>query len=128
MNTATVALPVSRKSPGEGVPRSPDISVQEILRSDAKPEGVPSPALGNYPQQKIVDAIQRDIEFYGKREIKVQEGETAREKIAERARERFTKSIGRDFSNLSTSEAVDLIQYQLFPNLGPWAGMGTPLT
>ena len=37
MNTATVAMPVSRKSPGEGVPRSPAISVQEILRSDAKP-------------------------------------------------------------------------------------------
>ena len=80
MNTATVAMPVSRKSPGEGVPRSPAISVQEILRSDAKPEGVPSPALGNYPQQKIVDAMQRDIEFYGKREIKLNAGETAREK------------------------------------------------
>jgi phenylpropionate dioxygenase-like ring-hydroxylating dioxygenase large terminal subunit len=91
------------------------------------PEGVASPALGNYPQQKIVDAMQRDIGFYGKREIKVEEGETAREKIADHARQRFSKSSGRDFSNLSTCEAIDLIQYQLFPNLGPWAGMATPL-
>ena len=117
MNTATVAMPVSRKSPGEGVPRSPAISVQEILRSDAKPP----------PAVLLIDSP-RDMGFYGKREIKLEAGETAREKIAERARERFTKSTGRDFSNLSTSEAVDLIQYQLSPNLGPWAGMATPLT
>jgi hypothetical protein len=65
--------------------------------------------------------------FYGGRDIVVGEGETAREKVADRARERFSKATGRDFSNLSTCEAVDLIQYQLFPNLGPWAGMATPL-
>ena len=91
------------------------------------PEGVPSPALGNYPEQKIVDAMRRDMPFYGGRDITVGEGETAREKVADRARERFSKSTGLDFSNLSTCEAVDLIQYQLFPNLGPWAGMATPL-
>ena len=28
---------------------------------------------------------------------------------------------------MSDSEALDLIQYTLFPNLGPWAGMATPL-
>ena len=91
------------------------------------PEGVASPALGDYPQQKIVDAMQRDIAFYADREITLGEGETARERIADHARRRFSKSTGRDFSKLSTSEAVDLIQYQLFPNLGPWAGMATPL-
>lgn len=91
------------------------------------PEGVTSPALGKYPEQKIVDAMRRDMPFYGGRDIVVGEGETAREKVADRARERFSKATGRDFSNLSTCEAVDLIQYQLFPNLGPWAGMATPL-
>lgn len=74
------------------------------------PEGVASPALGNYPQQKIVDAMQRDIGFYGKREIKLEEGETAREKIADHARQRFSKSSGRDFSNLSTCEAIGAIE------------------
>jgi phenylpropionate dioxygenase-like ring-hydroxylating dioxygenase large terminal subunit len=91
------------------------------------PEGVASPALGKYSEQKIVDAMRRDMPFYGGRDIIVGEGETAREKVADRARERFSKTTGRDFSNLSTCEAVDLIQYQLFPNLGPWAGMATPL-
>ena len=92
------------------------------------PEGVASPALGDYPQQKILAAIQRDIGFYAnKGPLELAEGETARERMADHARARFSKSSGRDFSNLSTSEAVDLIQYFLFPNLGPWAGMATPL-
>ena len=90
-------------------------------------EGVASPALGNYPQQKIVDAIQRDIGFYAKGDITVGPGETAREKIADHARARYSKSSGKDFSKLSTSEAVDLIQYLLFPNLSPWGGMASPL-
>ena len=91
------------------------------------PEGVASPALGDYPQQKIVDAMQRDMPFYGNKPIQLAEGESARERIADHARARFSKSSGRDFSKLSTSEAIDLIQYFLFPNLGPWAGMATPL-
>ena len=91
------------------------------------PEGVASPALGNYPEQRIVDAMQRDIAFYANKEITLQPGESARERIADHARARFSKSSGRDFSQLSTCEAIDLIQYQLFPNLGPWAGMATPL-
>ena len=91
------------------------------------PEGVASPALGALPQQAIVDAMQRDMPFYGKKPITLAEGETAREKMADAARAKFSKAGGRDYSQLSTSEAIDLIQYHLFPNLGPWAGMATPL-
>lgn len=91
------------------------------------PEGVASPALGDYPQQKIVGAMQRDMPFYGKTPIRLAAGESARERMAEHARSKFSKATGRDFSQLSTCEAVDLIQYQLFPNLGPWAGLATPL-
>ncbi len=91
------------------------------------PEGVASPALGDYPQQKIVDAMQRDMPFYGKEQIYLKDGESARERMADHARQKYSASTGRDFSKLSTSEAIDLIQYFLFPNLGPWAGMATPL-
>lgn len=91
------------------------------------PEGVASPALGDYDEQKIVDAMQRDIEFYGKKPIELKDGETAREKIADHARKRFSRATGRDFSNLSTCESIDLIQYFLFPNLSPWGGQATPL-
>lgn len=90
-------------------------------------EGVASPLLGDVPQQKIVNDMQRDISFYGNRPIVVGEGETARAKLAEHARQRFSKSTGRDFSALSDSESVDLIQYLLFPNLSPWGGQATPL-
>lgn len=90
-------------------------------------EGVPSPLLGDVPQQKIVDDMQRDIGFYANRTITVGEGETARAKLAEHARSRFSEATGRDFSKLSDSESVDLIQYLLFPNLSPWAGQATPL-
>jgi phenylpropionate dioxygenase-like ring-hydroxylating dioxygenase large terminal subunit len=91
------------------------------------PEGVASPALGDYPQQAIVDAMRRDMSFYGSSEIVLKEGERARDRVAEHARQKYSKASGRDFSDLSTSEALDLIQYFLFPNLGPWAGMATPL-
>ncbi|GAB5413838.1 MAG: aromatic ring-hydroxylating dioxygenase subunit alpha [Congregibacter sp.] len=91
------------------------------------PEGVASPARGSYPQQKIVDAMQRDMTFYSSSDITLQEGERARDRVAAHAREKYSKASGRDFSDLSTSEALDLIQYFLFPNLGPWAGMATPL-
>ena len=91
------------------------------------PSGVASPVLGDYPQQQIVDALQRGVTFYANREITVGEGESAREKIADHARMRFSKSTGRDFSKLSTTEAIDLIQSTLFPNLEPRAGMATRL-
>jgi hypothetical protein len=38
-----------------------------------------------------------------------------------------SKSTGQDLSKLSDSEALDLIQYNVFPNLGPWGGFSTPL-
>lgn len=91
------------------------------------PEGVPSPSLGDYPQQKIVDAMQRDMSFYANESIVLEPGESARQRMAEHARKRFSEASGRDFSKLSTSESIDLIQYFLFPNLGPWGGMATPL-
>ena len=91
------------------------------------PQGVASPMLGDYPQQKIVDAMQRDIGFYAKGDLTLAVGENAREKIADYARTRYSKTTGKDFSQLSTSEAVDLVQYLLFPNLSPWGGMATPL-
>jgi hypothetical protein len=71
--------------------------------------------------------MQRDMEFYASADLTLQPGEAAREVVAAHARKKYSKASGRDFSGLSTSEAIDLIQYFLFPNLGPWAGMATPL-
>ena len=56
------------------------------------------------------------------------EGETARGKLAERAREKISRSIGRDMSDLSDTESLDLIEYMLFPNMVPWGGQALPIT
>lgn len=74
------------------------------------PEGVASPALGDYPQQKIVDAIQRDIGFYAKGNIQLAPGESAREKLADHARARFSKTSGKDYSKLSTGVSSFSVQ------------------
>ncbi len=90
-------------------------------------EGVASPSLAEVPQQKIVDDMQRDIGFYRGHDITVGPGESARAKLAAHARERISRSAKQDFSKLSDSESIDLIQYLLFPNLSPWGGQATPL-
>ncbi len=45
------------------------------------PEGVASPALGNYPEQKIADAMRRDIAFYSNREIELTKGKALGKKL-----------------------------------------------
>ncbi|HEY5251657.1 MAG TPA: SRPBCC family protein, partial [Acidimicrobiales bacterium] len=35
---------------------------------------------------------------------------------------------GRDYSDITDSEALDAIEYFVFPNFMPWAGYTTPLT
>jgi phenylpropionate dioxygenase-like ring-hydroxylating dioxygenase large terminal subunit len=94
-------------------------------------EGVPSPALnkavGAELEESIVAAMQRDMPFYGSRPMPLDEGESARHRLADHVRSRLGKSSGQDMSKLSDSESLDLIQYLLFPNLSPWGGQATPL-
>ena len=90
-------------------------------------EAVPSPALGNATQESIVDAMQRDMPFYGSKPLVLAEGETARNRMGEHVRKRLSKSSGQDMSQLSDCESLDLIQYLLFPNMSPWGGQATPL-
>jgi phenylpropionate dioxygenase-like ring-hydroxylating dioxygenase large terminal subunit len=57
----------------------------------------------------------------------VPEGVTARQILAERTRRQLRERTGRDFSDLTDSEALDAIEYFVFPNFVPWAGYTTPL-
>ena len=91
-------------------------------------QGVASPSRQGTPEQRTVDDLRRDAPFYAGRPIVVGPGETARHKLAERAREKITRSSGRDMSQLSDSEALDLIEYLLFPNMVPWGGQALPIT
>ena len=90
-------------------------------------QGMPSPALKGVAEQTTVDDLRRDAPFFAGRPIEVGEGETARAKLAERAREKIGRSSGADMSALSDAEALDLIEYLLFPNMVPWGGQALPI-
>lgn len=91
-------------------------------------QGLPSPSLGPVPAETTVEHMRRDMPFFGGRPIEVGPGESPRAKLAERARERIGRSTGRDMSQLSDSESLDLIEYLLFPNMVPWGGQTVPVT
>jgi phenylpropionate dioxygenase-like ring-hydroxylating dioxygenase large terminal subunit len=55
------------------------------------------------------------------------EGGTARELLADRKRRELEELTGRDFHTLTDCEALDAIEYFVFPNFVPWAGYTTPL-
>lgn len=91
-------------------------------------QGVPSPAVSDLSAEKTIEHFRRDAPFFGGRPIEVGPGETARKKLAERAREKIGKSSGTDMSKLSDTESLDLIEYMLFPNMVPWGGQSLPIT
>ena len=91
-------------------------------------QGVASPSKPATSAAQTIEEMRRDVPFFAGKPIKVGEGETARQKLAERAREKISRSIGRDISDISDSETMDLIEYMLFPNMVPWGGQILPLT
>jgi phenylpropionate dioxygenase-like ring-hydroxylating dioxygenase large terminal subunit len=91
-------------------------------------QGVPSPAVPNLAPEKTIEQMRRDVPFFAGKPIEVGAGETARGKLAERAREKISRSSRRDMSSLSDTESLDLIEYMLFPNMVPWGGQALPIT
>jgi phenylpropionate dioxygenase-like ring-hydroxylating dioxygenase large terminal subunit len=91
-------------------------------------QGVPSPSLKGISADRTIAEMRRDVPFFAGKPIEVGNGETARGKLAERAREKISRSIGRDMSALSDTESLDLIEYMLFPNMVPWGGQALPIT
>lgn len=91
-------------------------------------QGVPSPALKGVPPERTIEEMRRDVPFFAGKPIEVGEGETARGKLAQRAREKISRAVGRDMSDLSDTESLDLIEYMLFPNMVPWGGQALPIT
>ena len=59
-------------------------------------------------------------------EVDVEPGATARQVLGERVRASLRKRTGRDYSDLSDAEVLDGVEYFLFPNFMPWAGLLTP--
>ncbi|MGA2520747.1 MAG: aromatic ring-hydroxylating dioxygenase subunit alpha [Acidimicrobiales bacterium] len=75
-------------------------------------------------EQDIVDAM-----FLTKDDpdAVVPDGGTARQVLAERTRRQLATDTGRDYGDLTDCEALDAIEYFVFPNFVPWAGFTTPL-
>jgi phenylpropionate dioxygenase-like ring-hydroxylating dioxygenase large terminal subunit len=90
-------------------------------------QGISSPALDDITPEMIVKTMRRDIPFFDGKPIEIGPGDTARSKLAERAREKMSLASGRDLSGLSDTESLDLIQYSLFPNSVPWGGQSLPV-
>lgn len=59
-------------------------------------------------------------------DIEIEPGATARRVIGDRVRASLLKRTGRDHSHLTDAETLDGVEYFLFPNFMPWAGLVTP--
>lgn len=90
-------------------------------------QGVPSPSMKGISPRRTIDDMRRDVPFFGGRPIELADGESARRKLAERSREKISRSVGADMSSLSDTESLDLIEYLLFPNMVPWGGQALPI-
>jgi phenylpropionate dioxygenase-like ring-hydroxylating dioxygenase large terminal subunit len=86
------------------------------------PFGVPSPHLGDVGDDEV---FEQGVDFFtkgqggGRREP----GQTARSALAGQLRGMFTQAMGVDLGQASDAEVLDGVQYFVFPNWFPWAGV-----
>ena len=90
-------------------------------------QGISSPSLPKITPEMTIAHIRRDAPFFAGKPIEASADISARAALANRAREKLSRSTGRDMSQVSDTEAVDLIEYLLFPNMMPWGGYSLPL-
>jgi phenylpropionate dioxygenase-like ring-hydroxylating dioxygenase large terminal subunit len=89
-------------------------------------KAIPSPHVAAFTSPE--DTLQTARETYGwEGEIVLAEGVTVRQELARAAREELADRTGLDLSNSADSDILDTLQYYLFPNFVPWAGVGLPL-
>jgi phenylpropionate dioxygenase-like ring-hydroxylating dioxygenase large terminal subunit len=88
---------------------------------------VPSPSLGDsIDDQEVAESLVADF-LQSSEPTELTEGRTARDVAADAHRVEFSKIYGVDMSKMSNTEAIDAIEYALFPNFIPWAGDGFPI-
>jgi 8-oxo-dGTP pyrophosphatase MutT (NUDIX family) len=89
-------------------------------------KAIPSPHVAEFTSPE--DTLQAARETYGwEGDIVLAEGVTVREELARAARAELSERTGVDLSNAADSDILDTLQYYLFPNFVPWAGIGLPL-
>ncbi|WP_067814667.1 aromatic ring-hydroxylating oxygenase subunit alpha [Nocardia inohanensis] len=93
------------------------------------PQATSSPNLGEQlDPQDVLEAMFRDFYPEGIGSFQVPEGGSVRATVAGALRDRLAQVTGADLSGTSDSEILDAIEYFVFPNFVPWAGVGAPLT
>ena len=85
--------------------------------------GVPSPSRPNIDAETTKKTMERDLPFY-QTSATLDPEQSPRALFADIARERISASTANDFSTISDSVAIDLIQYSVFPNFVPYGGLG----
>lgn len=89
--------------------------------------GVQSPHLGPLSEQQVADAYLEFSARSARGSVKVPDGKTAREVVAEVFRSVMGSMYDKDLSAVSDSEMLDAHLYHLFPAFAPWAGIGQSL-
>jgi len=94
------------------------------------PMGVVSPHLEDIdPDTTVNDWLEHGAWMSDGERVKVPEGMSAREWLAEYYFEQYSSEYGVDLASFCTrSEIMDSILYSLFPNFAPWAGFHPNLT
>ncbi len=91
--------------------------------------GVVSPHLkGQYSEQDVFDQFTvGDSSFLEGADRKLQEGETARQRMADMMRSMFETATQTDLSGVSDSELLDCFSYTVFPNTFLFPGISLPM-
>lgn len=91
--------------------------------------GVVSPHLkGQYSEQDVFDQFTvGDSSFLEGADRKLQEGETARQRMADMMRSMFEAATQTDLSGVSDSELLDCFSYTVFPNTFLFPGISLPM-
>jgi phenylpropionate dioxygenase-like ring-hydroxylating dioxygenase large terminal subunit len=84
---------------------------------------VPSPHLKQVNEQQVADNALALFARLAPDGVTVEDGHTAREAVGGVIRERMGAATGIDFTDTSDAELLDAIEYFLFPNFAPWAGV-----
>ncbi|MDX2237010.1 MAG: aromatic ring-hydroxylating dioxygenase subunit alpha [Hyphomonadaceae bacterium] len=87
------------------------------------PRGIASPSQGPLTPDEVLQASEAEGAA-----VSVPPGSTARREMAKRRRAQLRPLLGDDAEKLTVSEAIDTIQYWIFPNLVCWWGMNAPIT
>jgi phenylpropionate dioxygenase-like ring-hydroxylating dioxygenase large terminal subunit len=91
--------------------------------------GVASPFLGDLPPDQIYGAAVEFLNDFLPEPIpsELPAGCDARTAFAELTKSMMGQASGLDLSGVSTSEAIDAVQYWVFPNWCPWNGVANAL-